>query len=279
MPFILDERQVDAILAHLHVERQVPNLAFLDALIDAYGRRVPWESASRIVRRDELDDPGACPRWPERFWAEAQARGTGGTCFESNLAFFTLLQALGFHGYLTINNMLETIGCHTASVITLHGQPYLVDAGYPILCAMPLDPQQPTERQTRYLNYRVSPTDNGQYLVENTPHPKPYMFHLIDVPVDESTYVSATSADYGAGGLFLDRVIIRRNVDGDVWRFDANTVPLVLERFHGGERSVSDVSEQTAERVGKHFGIDAELLAAAFNSLERRKTGQSATKV
>lgn len=273
MPFTLDEQQVDAILAHLQVERHEPELAFLDALIDAYGRRVPWESASRIVRRDELGDPEACPRWPEHFWAEAQARGTGGTCFESNLAFFTLLQALGFHGYLTINNMLETIGCHTAIIIRLHGQPYLVDAGYPILCAMPLDPRQPTQRRTRYLDYRVSPTDNGQYLVENWPHPKPYMFHLIDVPVDESTYVGATTADYGPGGLFLDHVIIRRNVDGDVWRFDGNSVPPVLERFHDGERYVTDVSERTAEQVGNHFGIDAELLAAAFSSVKRRKAG------
>jgi hypothetical protein len=274
MQFTLSPQQARDILSYLGVEPAKAGLGLLDLLVDAYGRRVPWESASRIVRREQVADTAACPRWPPIFWDDAQARGTGGTCFESNLAFFALLEALGFEGYLTINNMMETIGCHTAIVAHLEGQPYLVDAGYPVLCPVPLDQRRPVERATPYLTYTVTPLEPQRYLVENRPHPRPYMFHLIDQPVAEGDYLRATADDYGPRGLFLDRVIIRKVVDGDVWRFDGNVEPYVLEQFRGGQRIEHPLDHDPAAQLGAHFGIDAPLVREALALAGRRRAAQ-----
>lgn len=73
-----------------------PSIPALAALVRAHTESVPWESASRIVRRAMVAATVDCPRWPEIFWAEAMTRGHGGTCFESNYAFFALLRALGY---------------------------------------------------------------------------------------------------------------------------------------------------------------------------------------
>ncbi len=128
------------VLAHLGVDAGRPTLALVDALVEAYTRTVPWESAFRIVKRARTQNTRDCPRWPEEFWQDAIERGGGGTCFESNYAFFALLRAIGYEGYLTINNMATKVGCHTAIVLKLEGKPWLVDVGLPLFSPLPLDP-------------------------------------------------------------------------------------------------------------------------------------------
>lgn len=256
-----------AALAHLGVAPGPPGLALLDALIDAYTRTVPWESASRIVRRAGTRATEECPRWGESFWRSAIDSGTGGTCFESNGAFFALLRSLGFEGYLTVNNMMERAGCHTAIVVLIDGRKWLVDAGYPAHCALPLDPLRATERATPLFSYTVQPLEGGEYLIENRPHPKPYMFNLIDRPVPDEAYRRATTEDYGPQGLFLDRVIMRKVVGGRVCRFASDALPYHIEEFHDGERidhPLEGELDDIAAQVGGHFGVDRAIVAAAM---------------
>lgn len=120
----LNEQLTSGILTFLNVKAAAPTLFVLEKLLAAYYCTVPWESVFRIVRRAETAVPS--PRWPNQFWQEAMTCGSGGTCFESNYAFFALLQTLGYEGYLTINNMGSSIGCHTAIVVVLDGQKWLV---------------------------------------------------------------------------------------------------------------------------------------------------------
>ena len=106
-----------AVLSYLGVPAAPPTLDLIDTIVTAYTRTVPWESAFRIAKRARTPDTADCPRWPDEFWTDALTRGGGGTCFESNYALFSLLRALGYEGYLTINNMGETVGCHAAIVL------------------------------------------------------------------------------------------------------------------------------------------------------------------
>lgn len=71
----------------------------------------------------------------EEFWSDALQHGFGGTCYESSLAFYGLLDALGYEGYLTVNDMGDSRGCHAAIVLLLNGQKYLVDITIPIHAA------------------------------------------------------------------------------------------------------------------------------------------------
>jgi arylamine N-acetyltransferase len=253
-----------------------PDLALLDDLVAAYVRRVPWESASRISKKAGIleqtgsVDEQACARWPAEFWLGAIARGSGGTCFESNYAFFALLTALGFHGYLTVNNMDPTVGCHAAILIALDGRPWLTDVGLPLYVPLPLDPARVTRRQSPFHGYTVRPTGSRAYRIERDHHPQTYCFTLIDQPVADEAYREVLAGDYGPGGLFLDRVIVSKVIAGQICRFDGDERPYVLERFgldHADSIRRADnvrLGDDPAGGVARYFNLDKRLLRPAL---------------
>lgn len=265
----LSAQLADAVLRYLGVARGAPDLALLNTLIMAYGRSVPWESASRIVKRARAASAAEAARWPDEFWQDAIRLGTGGTCFESNLAFFALLRSLRYDGYLTINNMHETIGCHTALVIRIQDAHWLVDAGYPIYRALTLSRLAVSQQETPFGIYTLRSPAPNHYVVEQTPLPKPYLFDLIDVPVDEAAYCAATINDYTEAGLFLDQMIIRKLIDGQIWRFNSHEQPYHLQTFVDGQRIDYPISGDVPATLSAHFGINPDVVATAFDHLSR----------
>ncbi|VAW32843.1 hypothetical protein MNBD_CHLOROFLEXI01-4254 [hydrothermal vent metagenome] len=268
----VDDKQKAAVLAYLNIVEATPTLPFLEQLIAAYCRTVPWESAFRIVRRAEtacmeLVDTAVtanCPRWPEQFWQDAINRGGGGTCFESNYAFFALLLSLGYDGYLTINNMGESIGCHTAIIILLDGQKWLADAGLPICVPLPISNRGVIHRSSPFLHYIIRPNGRSRYQIERRPHPRQIAFTLIDTPVDDATYRAATAADYGEDSLFLDVVIVNKIIHNQAWRFNMAEWPWRLNRFEWGQRFDTELEGDAATAVAKHFGLDTAVVQQAF---------------
>lgn len=107
------------ILQHLRVKRSPPTLEYVQELITAYCSNVPWESVSKIIRKDLCGRTTDCLRLENEFWRSAFQNGTGGTCYESNWAFFCLLRNLGFEGYLTINRIIDKSSVHSAIVIVI----------------------------------------------------------------------------------------------------------------------------------------------------------------
>jgi arylamine N-acetyltransferase len=224
------------ILHHFALEKAQPVLRYLTALLNAYVQTVPWESASRIVRRAHVTKTEDCPRWPEEFWEGVLEHGLGGTCFESNYAFLALLQALGFEGYLTINDMHDYVGCHTATVIEIDGVQWMADAGFPVLVPLQLDANRHTAAESHWLNYIAQPEQNNVFVIERAPHPKPYCFTVLNTPVADANYRVATTNDYGPNGLFLHEVVINKVMDAALWRFSTRDLPLHLETFHNNQR-------------------------------------------
>lgn len=266
----LNTEQTRAVLAYLGVEPAPPSPTFLDALVAAYVKCVPWESASRILRRSVMVNTADCPRWPETFWQQAQAQHTGGTCFESNYAFFALLRSLGFNGYLTVNDMNDVIGCHSAIVIRLEGEKYLVDVGLPVHQPLRLDSTQRTERESPYHTYYATP-QVGMYEITRDRHPRPYCFTLVDRPLSDEDYRATVTHDYTEDGLFLDRVIVVRVVDGKVHRFTAEGVPYHIESFEEGDKTyiyLGDDLDYVARRVSEKFGVDLDIMRGALRITE-----------
>jgi hypothetical protein len=207
------------------------------------------------------------PRWADRFWREAIEYGTGGTCFESNYAFFSLVRALGYEGYLTINNMGATIGCHTAIVLHVDGATWLTDAGFPVYAPLPIRHGELTRRDTEFQRYTIRPLGDERYDVERAPHPVPNCFTLINSPVPDVDYRAATTADYDTGGLFLDRVVINKVIDEQLWRFNSGEKPYHLELFVDGMRVDHPIDGDTAQAVSKKFGIEIGIVRTALEAV------------
>ena len=241
-------------------------MRYLNRLIQAYIRRVPWESVSRIIRRHTTTQTSECPRWPEEFWSETLSWGTGGTCFENNLAFFSLLSTLGFTGYLTINDMLDQRACHTAIIISWQGQKYLVDVAIPLHCALPVRGDEITKRSTLLHHYTIRPSGGGIFEIERSHHPKRNIYTLLDRPVPLDEYKAAVERDYEATGYFLDRVIIVKIINERLWRFNSLERPYKLEGF--GKTSKEEIPlepEGVSRSLAEKFGIAEAKVADALS--------------
>lgn len=266
----LSDSLIAEILEFLGVSYSQPDLHTLDALLAAYIRRVPWESASRIVRRYRLGNQSLeqAVAWPEYFWRQAIDTGSGGTCFESNYAMQALLYGFGYQSYLTINDMAETHACHTAIIVLLHGEQWLVDVGIPLHVPIRLETGAIAQRAGPWLNYSIIPQTDQRSEIRREPHPKPYIFTLQNQPVDDASYRAAMVNDYGPAGFFLDQVIITRVVGPDVWRFSSADQPRRLEQFVDGRRIDHELGNNAAHRLARHFGMQEELLDYALGLVE-----------
>jgi arylamine N-acetyltransferase len=199
------------ILNYLKLKEAAPTIEYLKELITAYCTNVPWESVSKIVKKELDGKKDNCIRLEEDFWDSSLKYGTGGTCYESNWAFYTFLQALGFEGYLTINKVVGKSSSYSAIVIKINGEKYIADIGYPLY-----GPVQIIENSVTLTNtyaYRSTAISQNEYIIENIDHPEPYLYHLIDIPVSPHNYLSVTCDDYGDTGLFSDRIIIRKIIN------------------------------------------------------------------
>jgi len=234
------------ILDYLGLPKKAPTLRYVNQLIHAYIRRVPWESVSRIIKRHTTPETKDCPRWPEEFWQEAMRNGFGGTCFESSLAFYSLLKALGYEGYLTVNDMGDSRGCHAAVVLLLNGDKYLVDITIPVHAAIRLDPQKVVTRRTPLFDYILRPVSENKYEVERSLHERKNLFTLIDVPVSLTKYQTIMEDDYSeATGRFLKDVVMVKVVDEKGQRFFSDQKPYMLESFDRAGRMEKSITPET----------------------------------
>lgn len=261
----LTSDQINRVLTYLNMQPAKPSVIHLNQLIAAYIHRVPWESVTRITKHRATADQEKRPRWPAEFWNDAIQAGSGGTCFETNYAFFSLLYALGYTGYMTINDMGETRACHAAIVIFLRGRKYLVDVSIPFEKAIPLNPAGRTRRETSLQIVTVTAVAERAYQVVRIPHPRPYVFTLIDTPIRLPDYEDAVTRDYGPGGYFLDRLVIVKKVNDRVWRFNGAEKPYKLEAFGKAGRLEIELSPDTlVETLSKRFNLIEDSIKAAL---------------
>jgi arylamine N-acetyltransferase len=267
--FELNGSVTEKILDHLECPHNAPTLRYLNRLIHAYIRKVPWESVSRIIKRRATPETKDCPRLPEEFWNDVLRYGFGGTCYESSLAFYSLLTSLGYKGYLTVNDMGESRGCHAAITILLGGQKYLVDVTIPVHAAVRIDPRRVTRRRTLLYNYALHPVRKNIYEVTRSPHPNRVAFTLIDVPVSLPDYHVILQNDYLETGHFNKSVVVNKVIKDRTTRFFSDNKPFKLERFNGNGKRETLLRIKSLPRVlAKTFTMPEGEIAEAFSIIQ-----------
>lgn len=259
----------DRVLSYLGYSRAKPSTQALNSLLIAYVQKVPWESVFRIAKQQRTHRQEERPRWPEEFWLDAINHGGGGTCFESNYAFLALLRALGYEGYLTINNLRNVQGNHSAIVLLLNGQKRLVDVGIPLYTSLRLHETQSTRIASYFHTYIAHPQGDGHYAIERTNHPNRALYTLLDHPVTNTTFRAAMLQDYGTQGRFLDRVLINKVIEGKVWRFDSSDRPLRIEAIEPTSKTeILLPASLLARRLASYFTMDRMIVQLALDSID-----------
>jgi arylamine N-acetyltransferase len=267
----LDNALVQDILNYLDCPAKAPTLHYLNRLIHTYICKVPWESVSRIIKRHTTPETKNCPRLPKEFWREAIQHGFGGTCFESSQAFYSLLTTLDYEGYLTVNDMGDSRGCHAAIVLFIDGQKYLVDVTIPVHAAIRIDPQRTIRRRTALFDYTLRPVSENRYEVKRSHRPTKNLFTLIDVPVSLPAYLAIVEDDYTeTTGRFLNSVVLVKVIDGKSWRFFSDYKPYKLESFNRtGKSEIILEPESLSDRLAEVFRMQEDKIAAALSWIQR----------
>lgn len=259
----------DRVLSYLGYSLAKPSTQALNSLLIAYVQKVPWESVFRIAKHRRTHRPEERPRWPEEFWLDAINLGGGGTCFESNYAFLALLRALGYEGYLTLNDLGNGQGSHSALVLLLNGQKRLVDVGIPLYTSLRLHETQSTRIASYFHTYLAHPQGDGRYTIERTNHPHRELYTLLDRPVADATYRTTMLRDDRTQGRFLDRVLINKVIEGKVWRFDSSDRPLRIEAIEPTNKTeILLPASLLARRLASYFAMDRMIVQLALDSIE-----------
>lgn len=261
----------DDVLAYLGLERQPPTLDFLNAVLLAWAKNIPWESASRIARHVEMGMVRLKEyAWlPETFFAKAIELGTGGTCFESNMALKALLDELGYESTFAFCDMTpQLVNPHCALIATLNGERYIADAGFPIPVALRLDVERDTTVEVPVYRYHAIPVGRERWRIERASgaHHEG-LFTLKGKVVDQGAFKSRLLNDHKRGGLFLNEVIISQMAEAEDHILRYSDGKGLVRRVMGAEVSVSLSAEEQADLpaiLARLFDMDEQTLRVAL---------------
>lgn len=260
MPDMLPNHLRDAVCARLGVPLEAPTAAQLARVYAAWCMQVPFDNVRKLIALREghaTPLPGAQAADFVTHWL---SDGTGGTCWSSSNALFTLLIALGFTARRIAGSMRDTgIVTHGSVIVTVHGHEWLVDSSALTNRPVPLhddhyrdtDPVFPTEWQrdgdTHVLRFAGAPGPEltpCRFLVD--PTDTAYVQHRNELsrafgPFNHFTYARRSVRDgfvvlrgpvryhrtaQGMASQALDRDGILRVLEHDI-----GISPAVLQRY------------------------------------------------
>lgn len=247
----------DEILEALDLSRAEPGLGFLEALHARFVARVPFESATEILRDAAEREPARKPRRPEIFWREHLDAGAGGTCFARVAAFAALLADLGFPARRALGRVGADFD-HAALLVERDGREWICDVGYPLPAVLPARPgEHPTPRGTE----RVETTGRGFSieLLDDVPEGAGRI-ELFAPPVSEDEFERRWQETFRPDAHLLKGVKLLVERGNRKISFGRGAVR--VDDLH--TRLTVPLPSPRPRRLSEIFGMDEDLLSGAF---------------
>lgn len=243
-------------LEALELPVRPPSLPYLRELFRSFNERIPFESASKIVRDRDVDDPAAKPRRPDLFWSDYLEHGSGGTCFARVAAFDALIRGLGFPSRRVMAE-IRFPRSHAALVVPVEGRDWLVDVGYPLPEILPFDA---AEYETPLGFLRMTAGANAAVLdfASGPEQGRSIRFELGRAP--ESEFEEAWRRTFVRTSIFLSGVIVRRTAGARILRFHQGEVQILDE----GSRTRIPLRGKRGAKLSEIFEMDRGLLERAL---------------
>jgi arylamine N-acetyltransferase len=246
------------VLDGLELSAEEPSHRYLERLFGRFNARVPFETASKILRDADVSDPAEKPRVPDVFWSGFLESGTGGTCYARVAAFDALLSSLGFSTRKALGRVQLDFD-HAAVVVALGGGEWIADVGFPLPALLPAGGG---EVETEIAALSAAQTDRGIEVRFLSGVPEgPRRLEIFRDAVSDDEFAERWRKTFQPNSKFLTSVsLYLRNG------------PRVLT-FARGEVRVDDLHSRTRiplfadrpRRLAGIFGIDEEVLQRAFS--------------
>lgn len=246
------------VLDALELSVEDPSFPFLEKLFVRFNARVPFETASKIVRDADVSDPAQKPRVPDVFWNDFLESGAGGTCYARVAAFDALLSELGFASRKVLGRVQADFD-HAALFVTIGGREWLADVGFPLPALLP---SGGGEVETEIAALLATETARGMQVRFLSGVPDgPRRLEVFRAPIAEEEFLARWRDTFRPGSKFLPNVSLQKR-DG----------PRVIT-FARGEARIDDLHTRTRiplaaqrpKRLSELFGVDENLLRRAFS--------------
>lgn len=248
---------VDEILEALDLSRAEPGIGFLQALFSRFNARVPFESASKILRHAHVADLAEKPRRPEIFWSDHVELGTGGTCFARVAAFDALARVLGFSTRKVLGRVERDFD-HAALLIEGPGGVAICDVGFPLPGLLPA---REARVEGAIVDLEVRPTTRGFRIALEAGVPEgPRALEIFDAEVADEEFDARWRATFDPQSRFLSELLLRRQEQARVVSYGCGQVR--VDDRHS--RLTVPIAPPRAERLASLFEMDASLLEGAI---------------
>jgi len=247
----------DDILEDLDLSRAEPGSGYLERLVLRFNERVPFETASKILRASRVVDRAARPRTPDVFWADRLASGTGGTCFARVSAFAALLDELGFRSRRALGRVREDFD-HAALLVETPAGSLICDVGFPLPA---LIPARRGRVETGLGGLAVEETSRGWRIAFEDGVPSgPRAVEVFRDPVSDEAFQARWEETFRPESNFLKDVVVHRLYENRRMTFLRGAIR--VDDLHS--RTEIPLAAPRSPALAEIFGIDAEVLDAAF---------------
>jgi len=250
----------EEILEALELPRSGPGIGYLQALFARFNERVPFESASKIVRNAEVPRLAEKARTPEIFWSDYMASGAGGTCFARVAAFEALLSELQFVSRFALGRVQADFD-HAALRVTLDGREWIADVGFPLQALLSGEAAEVEEIETPRGSLRVTPGARGRRVEILGGVPEgPRELEIFNPPVSKVEFLEKWEKTWRPESKFLTSVVLHREKDGRAVSFASGEIR--VDDRHS--RTRLPLAAPRAPALEEQFGVAGELLQLAF---------------
>lgn len=247
---------------------RTPDLATLQSLMRAHGRTVPFENLDvQLGNRTDTAIPA--------IYDKIVGRRRGGWCYEQNGLFGWALGELGFDvrritcGVLRVAMGDGAVGNHLALVVTIEGQPWLVDVGFGGSLAEPIPLAEGTHDHAPY-GIALTLQDDGYWRFNEWVEPgKEFSFDFRDAPSDEALMAAKCQwLQTDAESVFVQNLVVQQR-QGDAHLSLRGRV--LSRRDAAGEtRRLIGSGDELAETIARDFGMEVPGIANVWNRVAER---------
>ena len=249
----------ERVLERLKLSAPVPTT--LDGLAAVYGawcERVPFDNLRKLIALRNANPAPFPGGTADDFFAAWLADGTGGTCWPSSNALYTLLRSLGFD-VRRITGSMRDLGLvnHGTVVVFLGGKRWLVDTSWLHQSPVPLEPAIVIQRDPVF-GIEAEPADDGQHLMWAVFPPLTYHLpcRLYSDEVSHAFYLDRYEASRERSP-FNQRLYARRNHRGEILVLSGHTR---FRKTRAGIISEDLSAEQLLASLRDEFGYSGQLL-------------------
>lgn len=251
------EKLVHKFLKFLSVERQEPNLSFLNELVCNHQKKVKWENLSKIVEWERGDRTGDFLPPIDVYIDRIVDKGLGGTCWSIAAGFYWLLSKLGF----TVHYLYMDSG-HLCLRVDLE-QPYYVDLGYcaPLFQAYPMNQSFFVKDNREEFDFMV---DGDMITIKRTPGPTKIL-RQEPVTLTDMQPIIEVSNDWSQSVVLKEIRIFAY-----IKEIPTSLNNHVLKQYYPNEiRETLLSAEEVQTFITEHFGIDGAFFKEAKSIYEK----------